>query len=103
MITIFNDSRDNKMIINVVKLCETVEELDSVFGLFGVSEYAKRVNILNRVMGADETHYVGVNNYPDAKQKYELNAQMFIEGSWKSAKKISKANKILEALESIDD
>ena len=54
-------------------------------------------------MGADETHYVGVNNYPDAKQKYELNAQMFIEGSWKSARKISKANKILEALESMDD
>ena len=99
MITIFNDSRDDKMIIGVVKLCETVEELDSVFGLFGISEYAKRVNILNRAMGADGTHYVGINNYPDAKEKYELNVQMFIEGSWKSARKISLANKIIEALE----
>lgn len=35
MITIFNDSRDDKMIINIIKLCETAEELDSVFGLFG--------------------------------------------------------------------
>lgn len=34
MITIFNDSRDDKMIINVIKLCETSEELDMVFGLF---------------------------------------------------------------------
>ena len=88
MITIFNDNRDDKMIISVIKLCETAEELDSVFGLFGVNEYSKKVNILNRIIGTGDIHFIGINNYPDVKQKYELCVQTFIDGSWKTAKQI---------------
>ena len=103
MITIFNDSRDDKMIINVIKLCETSEELDMVFGLFGVNEYSKKVNILNRIMDTGDIHFVGVDNYPDVKQKYELCVQIFIDGSWKTAKNMSKVNKILEVLSNMED
>lgn len=103
MITIFNDSRDDKMIINVIKLCETSEELDMVFGLFGVNEYSKKVNILNRIMGTGDIHFVGVDNYPDVKQKYELCVQTFIDGSWKTAKNMSKVNKILEVLSNMEE
>lgn len=102
MITIFNDSRDNKLVLNAIKLCETKEELDAVFGLYGISDYAKRTNLLNIVMGADETHYVGINNYPDAMQKYQLIAETFVQGSWRDALLIAKANKVIEALKTFE-
>lgn len=102
MITIFNDSRDNKLVLNAIKLCETKEELDAVFGLYGISDYAKRTNLLNIVMGADETHYVSINNYPDAMQKYQLTAETFVQGSWRDALLIAKANKVIEALKTFE-
>lgn len=103
MITIFNDSRDNKLVLNAIKLCETKEELDAVFGLYGISDYAKRTNLLNIVMGADETHYVGINNYPDAMQKYQLSAEVFVQGEWRNALLSAKANKVIEALKTFED
>lgn len=103
MITIFNDSRDNKMVLNAIKLCETKEELDAVFGLYGISDYAKKTNMLNLVMGADETHYVGINNYPDAMQKYQLSAEIFVRGAWRDALLSAKAQKILETVKSLED
>ena len=103
MITIFNDSRDDKLVLNAIKLCETKEELDAVFGLYGISDYAKRTNLLNLVMGADETHYVGINNYPDAMQKYQLSAEVFVQGAWRNALLSAKANKVIEALKSFED
>jgi len=102
MITIFNDSRDNKLVLNAIKLCETKEELDAVFGLYGISDYAKRTNLLNIVMGADETHYVGINNYPDAMQKYQLSAEVFVQGEWRNALLSAKANKVIEALKTFE-
>lgn len=70
---------------------------------FGVNEYSKKVNILNRIMGTGDIHFVGVDNYPDVKQKYELCVQTFIDGSWKTAKNMSKVNKILEVLSNMED
>lgn len=95
MILLFKDNRDDILIQEAVKLCENMEELDSTFGFFGVSEYAKRTNILNGIMNVSG---YAINNYPEAKQKYELAAQAFIKGSWKEAKKSAMAAKILEAL-----
>ena len=48
MITIFNDSRDNKMVLNAIKLCETKEELDAVFGFYGISDYAKKTDVYTK-------------------------------------------------------
>lgn len=44
-----------------------------------------------------------IDNYPDVKQKYELCVQTFIDGSWKTAKNMSKVNKILEVLSNMED
>ena len=103
MIILFDDNRDHKLVIKALKLCENLEELEKVFGLFGISDYTKRTMLLNEVMGVSNTDFVGINNYPDAKNKYSLTVDIFIANAWRDDIVLEKANKIINVMKSFED
>lgn len=73
--------KNKQVLIGAIRACESRTDLDSTFGLFGVSDTQEKYDILIEAMYSPEMFFSSEN--PLIEQKYELAVEMFLTMTWK--------------------
>ncbi len=84
--TSINDPKRCELLEKAIKelySCTKSEELDKIFGKYGLKTYASKISILRKVMGIRQTFYCSPENKKNIKNFYLFELEKFINGMWR--------------------